>query len=169
MHAIHRSSMPPCLNRSEHAVQLTPTPPRLSPQAPFRRARVRCSATTQTAAGGSALGPAIPVHPDPVLSTAEIPFRFTQNAGTDVNSGYDSLFHFQARYDMYNGFPYSLSDHGNSHERSGQLSRSAQTHWGPASRNNLKGRPLFASQYLGCTRAEHGDPLLPTPVFEFEF
>ena len=28
-----------------------------------------------------------PVRPDPDLTTAELPFRFTQNARTDVNSG----------------------------------------------------------------------------------
>ena len=30
---------------------------------------------------------ACPARPDPVLNTAELTFRFTQNVGTDVNSG----------------------------------------------------------------------------------
>ena len=29
----------------------------------------------------------LPVRQDPVLTTAEIPFRFTQNVDTDVNLG----------------------------------------------------------------------------------
>ena len=60
------------------------------------------------------------LNPDPLLTTAELPFRATQNARTDVNSGYSSAFSLLSTIILCH-----LSVRGDcSHhpERSGQLS-----------------------------------------------
>ena len=54
---------------------------------PVAIAMSRAKAHHSLEAARTALDQAIPVRPDPVLTTAELPFRFTQNVRTDVNSG----------------------------------------------------------------------------------
>ena len=46
--------------------------------------------TSCTPFRASGAGQCISVRPDPMLTTAELPFRVTQNVGADVNSGQNS-------------------------------------------------------------------------------